>query len=349
MADKNDIRCFRQLADIVSLLSSASQYEQVFHLITDRLQRLFHAQTCAIVIIDMKTEYLRIENSVGVSLTYCKEFRKKVETGPLGKLFWIGEPIHINDADADDEAAELMLEKRFGSCILVQISVNHRPLGYLHIDSAEKGHFSTSDIQIVQTFANLAGIAHFKYFISEKYRRLERRDAETGLDKYGIFMEKVRSVQARANAFDEPFGLILLDVDNFKHISNTYGAENASEVLQSIADCIRSKLRTVDAAGRFGFDEIFMLRVNSDLKDTCDAAEELRGIIADSVFTASGIRTTVSVGVSAFPGNGRTLDELMLTAKHALYEAQRRGRDTVVFYETDWTTGTPETVEKAEF
>lgn len=113
-----------QLPDIIHALKNAQQYEPVFHLIIDRIKRLYHCQTCAIILIDPRTEYLKIENSYGLSFTFCKEFRTKVATGEIGKLLWTGTPILISDSNVEQERAkEVRLQKPFGSCMALQISI----------------------------------------------------------------------------------------------------------------------------------------------------------------------------------------------------------------------------------
>jgi diguanylate cyclase (GGDEF)-like protein len=346
MADSITEKCVRQLAEIISTLKSAPQYEQVFHLITDRINRMYHTQSCALVVIDPKTEYLHVEISDGLSLTFCKEYRKKVATGAIGKLLWTGEPILISDSSADpDRAADVMMEKSFGSCAILQIAANHRAIGFLYVDSREQGVFTESDIPLLQMFADLAGIALHKYRITERNKRLERVDTVTGLDKYGPFLEKVNSLLQRANSFGERFSLILLDIDNYKQIINTYGLDTGNDLLKEMADLVRSRVRSVDAACRFGVDEFMVVLANTGMQDAVAFASELRRKIKSTPLTGRTIDTSVSIGVAGFPDNGKDIQNLMLTCKHALYEAQRAGRNKVICYRSDWFAGEPLAVD----
>ncbi len=330
------------LTDIVNELKSAHQYEHVFHLIIDKLQRLYHCQTCAIILIDPKTEYLRVENSSGLSLTFCKKFRTRVTTGMIGKLLWTGEPICIPDSQDDSENAdEVQLEKSFGSCIAVQISVNQRTLGYLHVDSREVKSFSKQDVKIVQLFADLAGLALHKYCLREKILHLERVDPITGLDTYATFMEKVNDNFKRASTFKESFSLILFDIDNFKYVTNTYGTEMGTELVKEIGDLLKSRIRNVDAACRFGIDEFVILLPKTELESALEFAANLRKEIHEKEFTDQKFDSSISVGVSVYPVNGATVEEVMLTGKHALFEAQRAGRNAVMYYLSGWYSGEP--------
>ena len=119
---------FRFIAELLQLIQSTNQHEKVFSLVVDRLIRMYHCQSCALVLIDPKTEYLTIENSHGLSHTFCKAFRRNIATAAIGRLLWTGKPIVISDAAQQSALAEeIHLEHPFASCTCVQISVDERP------------------------------------------------------------------------------------------------------------------------------------------------------------------------------------------------------------------------------
>jgi len=331
-----------QLSDIIHTLKNAQQYEPVFHLIIDRIKRLYHCQTCAIILIDPRTEYLKIENSYGLSFTFCKEFRTKVATGEIGKLLWTGTPILISDSNVEQERAkEVRLQKPFGSCMALQISINQRACGYLYVDSIDALQFTREDIPILQMFADIAGIALYKYRAQEKIKRLERVEPVTGLGTHAMFIEKVNETFNRAKTFNENFALVIFDIDNFKYIVNTLGTDTGNALLKEIADVLRMRIRNVDFTCRYGIDEFIVLLPKTGLDEAIQFAGDLRKYIDDNEFTASKIDSSISVGVSVYPVNGSNVEEVILTGKHALFEAQRAGRNKVMYYRSAWYSGEP--------
>lgn len=330
------------LSDIVGTLKNLQQYEQLFHLIIDRINRLYDAQTCAVILIDPKTEYLRIENSIGLSRTFCKAFGKRMTTSEIGRLLWTGAPIVISDSRNEPERVKhVKLEKPFGSCLAVQISVNQRARGYLFVDHPEAGHFTHEDLPVIQMFADVAGLGLHKYRIEEKIRRLEKIDRITGLGTYALFIEKVNEIYTRAKTFGENFALIMFDIDNFKYIVNTFGHETADKLLKEVGAVVRKRLRDVDVGCRYGVDECVILLSKTGLREAIIFAGELRKYIDDNVFTDRKIDSSISVGLSVYPVNGSNIEELMVTGKHALFEAQRAGRNKVMYYESLWYAGEP--------
>lgn len=335
MDDINIDERFQSIFEVLAILKATNQHQKVLHLIVDRITRIFKCQTCAVVIIDPATEYLHIENNCGLSLTFCKSYRAKLATGAIGKLLWTGKPILISDIDCEPQlASEVKLEHSFGSAVCTQISVNHRTLGYLHADSREKHAFDERGLRLLQSFADIAGLALIKDQLFEENLRLEKIDRETGLEKYSTFLEGLNAGIERAKDSNEEFSLLLLDVDNFKEIVHTYGYDASKQLLKEIGSRLKLRLRPIDACGRYGFDEFIVLLVNTHLDDAITHAKHLAQTIAETPFTQQKIQSGVSIGVSAYPVNGRTVQELLLTLKGALFEAQRAGRNTVYFYPT---------------
>ena len=333
MKDMNTEKCFQSISEVLTTLKSSNQHQKVLHLIVDRISRIYRCQTCAVVIIDQSTEYLNIENNYGLSLTFCKSYRTKLATGAIGRLLWTGKPILISDGGLDPQlASEIELEHPFGSAACVQISVDHRTMGYLHADSKEKNIFDEHDLRLLQCFADIAGLALVKAQLYEENMRLDIIDRETGLEKYVSFLEKLNASMERAKDFNEDFSLLLLDVDNFKEVVHTYGYEASKQLLKEMGSLVKLRLRPVDACGRYGFDEFIVLLANAHMDDAIAHARNLLRVIAETPFTQQKISSAVSIGVSAYPVNGRTVQELLITLKEALFEAQRAGRNTVYFY-----------------
>jgi diguanylate cyclase (GGDEF)-like protein len=325
--------CLNFVSEILGLLKSTNQHEEVLHLIVDRIVRMYRCQSCAVVVVDQETEYLNIALGYGLSHTISKAFRRKLATGAIGKLLWTGAPILIVDSEADpQQAEEVKLENPFGSALCVQITADHRTIGYLHVDAKGKHVFTAEDVRVLQSFADFAAVAIHKSQLFEANLRLDRIDHETNLEKYAPFLERIHASIERSRTLHESFGLMILDVDNFKHVAPTYGYDSSRKLLKQMADLITSRLRNVDAAGRYGFDEIIVLRANSDLVEAVLFADELRGAVERSMFTSREIRTSVGVGVAVYPRHAATIDALLLAVKQALFEAQRSGRNKVAHF-----------------
>ncbi len=133
----------------------------------------------------------------------------------------------------------------------------------------------------------------------------------------------------------------IADIDNFKYIVNTLGTDTGNALLKEIADVLRMRIRNVDFTCRYGIDEFIVLLPKTGLDEAIQFAGDLRKYIDDNEFTASKIDSSISVGVSVYPVNGSNVEEVILTGKHALFEAQRAGRNKVMYYRSAWYSGEP--------
>jgi len=322
--------CLHFFSEVLGILNSTHEPERVISLIVDRIVRIYGCQTCAVIIIDPATEYLQVFANHNLSHRYVKEFRRSLGTGAIAKMLSTGKPIMIKDREQESQlAAEVQLEHLFRSAVCLQVSAELRTLGYLYADSREPDVFTEYDLRILQSFADLTSIALNKSYLYEKNLRLDKIDHETNLEKYAPFIERLNASISRAEENHESLSLFILDIDNYKQIGGTYGYEASKKVLKEIAGIVKERLRPMDAASRYGFDEIIVLRENASLEAGTAFAEELRKTIEETEFAKCGIRTTVSIGAAAFPKNAVSEKELLIAVKEAVYDAQRSGRNRV--------------------
>jgi len=124
--------------------------------------------------------------------------------------------------------------------------------------------------------------------------------------------------------------LILLDIDHFKRVNDTYGHETGDKILQMVAYTLKSQLRKTDVLGRWGGEEFLCILPNTSLEEAKLVAEKLRREIAET--EAAGITCTISLGVKMLDHNDHTIDEAVKRADDALYKAKDSGRNCVVTF-----------------
>lgn len=169
-------------------------------------------------------------------------------------------------------------------------------------------------------------------------QELEKRantDLLTGLPNRRRFMELAEQELVRSLRYEGPFSLLLMDVDHFKSINDTYGHKGGDIALQALAEQCRSTLRGVDVTGRFGGEEFAIILPETDGAQALEVAERLRQeIAAMSVPLEQGavLQMTVSIGLVIRHGSGIDIDELLQQADKALYCAKQSGRNRVCVF-----------------
>ena len=167
-----------------------------------------------------------------------------------------------------------------------------------------------------------------------------RKDAKTGLFNSDGWHRRAARERSRAQRAGEGFGLLMIDLDHFKRVNDTYGHVAGDAVLKAVADAISGEVRDYDSVGRFGGEEFVVLLPGMSEQDGVGVAERIRHAVTQLAVDApvNGSTTTIrnlsaSIGVSVFPSAGQEVEPLLLAADAALYEAKNTGRNRVV----SWT------------
>lgn len=164
---------------------------------------------------------------------------------------------------------------------------------------------------------------------NENLRNLAWRDALTGLPNRLSGMDRLAAEFARLTRGDAASSVLMIDVDLFKPINDTYGHGVGDDVLRHIASLIKTSLRTGDFVARFGGEEFMALLPDTDLEGARVVAEKIREAIQDNPQSTVGA-VTISVGVALASGSDPEMDAAVRRADAALYEAKRAGRNRVV-------------------
>ena len=137
-------------------------------------------------------------------------------------------------------------------------------------------------------------------------------------------MNRFKEEVSRAGRFNQMFGLIILDLDKFKSINDSYGHLYGDYVLEEVAKIISESVRTIDVVGRYGGEEFAVLLINSDIEDCLPVAERIVTSIGAKTFLKSGIATniTISGGMAGFPRHDEQAEGLIEKADKAMYETK---------------------------
>jgi diguanylate cyclase (GGDEF)-like protein len=195
----------------------------------------------------------------------------------------------------------------------------------------------------------LARIRNIGY-VSEKIKEFEKllvRDYLTGLYNRKFFMERLHEELTWAGRYSEPLSFIILDIDHFKKINDTYGHSCGDEVLKRLSKTLVESLRAHDVVARYGGEEFVVLLANTGPDDAITVGEKLRVAVQETEFycgeDTAKLPVTISIGISSTDGDfDPVADSLIIRADHALYEAKAAGRNRVISFHVSDGIGTDE-------
>ncbi len=167
--------------------------------------------------------------------------------------------------------------------------------------------------------------------------KLASTDALTGLLNRRVFYDRLAEEFRRSVRYERPLSVLLLDLDYFKKVNDTYGHSAGDFVLAEFADILRHTVRDIDVVTRYGGEEFIVMLPEADAGAATMTAERIRQAVKARVFATgkASLRMTVSQGLATTPCAAiRTEDEMVQAADAALYDAKRGGRDRVNVFTT---------------
>ena len=176
--------------------------------------------------------------------------------------------------------------------------------------------------------------------LMEHLRESSLRDAMTGLYNRRFLEEYVTTLVATATRQKKPFSVLMLDLDHFKQVNDTFGHESGDKVLKTLAEILAKSIRNSDLLIRYGGEEFLIILLESSTEDALHVAENIRNRVAETKISlpAAMLQKTISIGVAEFPLHADNFWQVVKFADVALYEAKKQGRNRVIRFTADmWT------------
>jgi diguanylate cyclase (GGDEF)-like protein len=181
------------------------------------------------------------------------------------------------------------------------------------------------------TYGNVSDLVRH----ADALERLASVDGMTGLNNRRHFLALAESEWKRFLRYGRPLALLMIDIDLFKSINDTYGHDVGDEVIKAVAESLQKHKRGSDIVGRLGGEEFALMLPEATLESAVGAGERLRRLVADHAVTVDGrrIHVTISIGASTCHADMSSVEEVLKQADVALYEAKRSGRNRVCRFE----------------
>jgi|GEM_PF-2033850 len=323
-----------------SLLSAKSSRE-LLRVLVDKVGSYFKASRCSVIKIhEDKGEATILASYEDARITDLSiDLKKYPEIREVCKT---GKPIILRDA-LDFPMMKDVLDGLKGieikSLLVFPIVSNDKCIGTLHLRTQTENPFSKRDIKVVKMLVNIAAGAMRTIVNEENLKRLYRDAGKKVIVDHltGLFNRRFLDIRLTeefnmAQRHDLPLSCVMIDIDNFKVVNDTYGHDEGDNVLREFASALKKSVRVSDIAARYGGEEFLIVMPATEEMGAFMEAERIKGILDSTDFGPAG-KVTASIGIASypFPGVARP-EDLIKNADTAMYEAKRTGRNCIISY-----------------
>lgn len=326
--EQKTVRALAVLNDISSLLYKDLDAPSIIETIVEKANELIRAEFSALLLIE-NSKITDLYTSVGKNITLQAE-----ATGILGRVVKENIPQRSRDREELEEFQRFIgyHPEPLRNILAIPVLLRNELIGEIVLANRLGNEaFTDKDEDLLLTLGFHAAFALEKARLHQDVTKLATIDGLTGLNNHRTFQERLVVEIERAKRFKQELSLLLLDIDYFKRLNDTYGHRAGDEVLKKVACRLAESMRNIDFTARYGGEEFVVILPETPLEGALFSAERLRKAMMHHTFKTgtNEISLTVSIGVAAYPGDASQREDLIERADKALYAAKHAGRNKV--------------------
>jgi diguanylate cyclase (GGDEF)-like protein len=320
--------------DVAKALTSSLNLDSILQTIMEKMAVFFRPDTWSLLMVDEQKDELYFAIAVGDAADALKSIRLKVGEGIAGWVAKHGESLLVPDVYNDPRFAKRideMTKWQTRSIICVPLKSKHRVLGVIQLINCAMESFSDNEMFFLHALCDYAAIAIENARAVEKIQELTITDDCTGLYNARHLYKTLESEVYRSHRFSYEFSVIFIDLDHFKQVNDTYGHLVGSKLLNEIGFKIKSHLRLIDYAFRYGGDEFVVLLPQTGKESALVVARRLRDVMRSTEFGIERLTLNVraSIGVATYPEDAKSAHEIIRQADEMMYMVKNSTRDNI--------------------
>jgi diguanylate cyclase (GGDEF)-like protein len=321
--------------DVAKTLTSSLNLDSVLQTIMEKVAAYFRPATWSLLMVDEGREDLYFAIAVGDAADTLKTVRLKLGEGIAGWVARHGEPLIVPDVKNDPRFARRIDEVtqwETSSIICIPLKAKLRVLGVMQLINVPMSAFSQSEMFFLQALCDYAAIAIDNARAVERIQELTITDDCTGLYNARHLYKTLDSEVYRSARFSYEFTVLFLDLDHFKFVNDTHGHLAGSKLLSEVGVSIKSQLRLIDSAFRYGGDEFVIVLPQTGKEQALNVARRLQETFRRTHFLQQeGLKLNIraSMGVATFPEDARSAHEIIRQADEMMYVVKNSTRDNI--------------------
>lgn len=320
---------FYTLQQISQAIGSILDMDKLMKFVNDITLGVMGVKSSTIILCNKKLSILEVHTT---NITDEREYdilSKNINCDTLQTILESNNPVCDNNADLNKY---IFTEGRnVKSFICVPIITKNRKFGLILIEQDFSNAFDEDKVRLLTVIGQQVGMAMENAELYQKMHELAIRDSLTGAYNRLYFHQKLEEALAKAKIENRELSVVMFDIDYFKRINDTYGHLFGDIVLKSLSDIVKGLIGSPDVFARIGGEEFIILLPDKSLIKAIEMVENLREKISTTAIEDGTINTliTMSFGISNFPVDSSSINDLLRNADNALYKAKNSGRNCI--------------------
>jgi len=313
------------LYEIARTFGSSLSVQNTVEVLVDKVGRVVPFQTCIVYLYDELKGYATPAHVAGRNAQILSD--KCVAPGEGVTGFALANRCTINQLHPSLDLAGLDIEGEYRSMASLPLFKDEMVLGALSVYSTELEQYTDDHMRFLETVARLASDALSNSMQHAEAESNALTDQLTGLPNARYMALRFDEEASRARRNARPFQVVMLDLDDFKLVNDTFGHKVGDKMLREMARIIQGQLREYDFLARYAGDEFIAIVQELDGNQVEDLTQRIEAAVSEFSLHVRGVgraRVGISVGTSTYGADGETLDQLLVTADQAMYRAKSR-------------------------
>jgi len=324
------------LLDSLIRINSKMKLPEIQEDVVSAARELLNAKQVGLFLVERGTDLLGAAAWRGLSAEQARLLKYRIGEGKVGCVAQRRVPMMDREFEFELATSRSQIEKAsypfFDPVVCAPITFQNRLLGVLA--AGDVPGLSDEDKQLLMAIAQASAIALSNAMSFEQLQDVASVDGLTKLYNIQNFRERLREEVKRAQRFQHPFSIIIIDIDHFKNYNDVHGHPMGDRLLIQFSTVVKKTLRETDLLARYGGDEFIILCPETDKKQGGQTAERIRKLVSDFPFPHRETQplglVSISAGVATCPEDGLQPDELIKASDEVLYDAKRAGRNRII-------------------
>lgn len=313
------------LYELARTFSASLSLEEIYALFAKKIRELVPFDTCAVYLMNEITDEAKAVYVEGKNNAALKDIYIKSGEGGTGFALKKRQAVTSVIASLDFSYSQVQFDEDYTAMASLPLIANENLLGAISIYSCSLENYEDEHLRLLETVSRIASDAISKSIYHAETESKALTDPMTSLPNARSLQIHFEKEAARANRTNKKLQILMLDLDGFKAVNDTFGHKVGDKFLKEISKVMRGQLRDYDFLARYAGDEFVAIIPETDnrsIKELCQRIEKAVQNFLLPIGDGRFARVGISIGAASYPNNGEMLDQILISADKAMYAAK---------------------------